>query len=254
MATGMTWYKFYFSDWNNDETVKALTTEQIGAYWMLLVHQMGEGSIPANTKLLAAFVRAPVAHFETELWPAFSHKFVELEGKEGRLHNLKCTAVMQEDAARRQTYSIAANKRWQGARQDGAPAPAPSLRVVDEPEQEADEEDTNLHPLVAAFQAGAGELLVGKLTPTRSQLQALGKYDAKTLKLLGEHVAARLHWAQLREPNNVAFTLERLVKADLQSAVINAKAWDKAGRTTSTSKTGMIEPIGPQPETRKVDL
>jgi len=84
------------------------------------------------------------------------------------------------------------------------------------------------------------------------QAAKLSKYDAATLHVLGEYVAAGQHWVQRKEGTPV-LTLATVLRAKLDEAVAEARAWDKAGRKVAKpAATGMAPPRADVTETREV--
>lgn len=218
----MNWFKFYYTDWNKDEVVKDMVTaEQVGAYWLLLVHQMGEGSIPDDMSRLARYARvADVDRFVNEIWPHFAMKFSPVEGQPGRLYNPKCARVMAEADSFRQAGSEG-GKRSAEVRRERAVSKAMEGDQVD---QTVLDGDVRYQALLEA----AGDAIV-QGPVTAAHLQVLSGYNTAQLKVVGEYVAAGEHWLT-RKSGVSKFTLQKLLASNFGGTVSDALSWDDRDR------------------------
>lgn len=119
------YYKFFHKKWDKDTDVKLMSIEQIGAYWTLLVLQMNNDCIPGSTKQLASLLKGmDHDYFMTKIWdppeplPPLKNKFKPVEGKEGFLHNLLMTEIMDQDKATVRGKKAGGNKSAEVARTD----------------------------------------------------------------------------------------------------------------------------------------
>lgn len=105
MSTDLKWHKFFFNRWANDNTIKVLSIEQVGAYWTLLVSQMQNGCIPEEPELLARdFLKGmDLQYFLDHIWitkmekTSLSKKFTAVPDKPGYLYNVTLAEIMIDD-------------------------------------------------------------------------------------------------------------------------------------------------------------
>lgn len=150
MSNPLSWHKFWFKKWSLDEVVNAMTLEQVGAYWQLLVHQMLEGSIPDSVSFLARILNVhDVDHFTSRIWdpdPKVSEVkvrslFVSCPGKPGRLYNVELSKIMDEDFQKRDNHARAGQasreaRAREQARKSGNLAPDPDSPLTEVSDEE----------------------------------------------------------------------------------------------------------------------
>lgn len=157
MANDCDWHKFYFKKWSGDEAVKLMNPEQVGCYWLLLVHQMENGDLPADTEELALILHhMDPEHFRAKVWSRIMGKFKPVLNKEGRLHNEHLTRVMEDDKARRGKFSDAGKRGYAVRSMESA------LAEVRGPEAAVEElPDINITPILKAYPKRANNVGFG---------------------------------------------------------------------------------------------
>lgn len=110
-------FMFYPDDFASDGVVEAMTTEEVGAYTLILCKAWREnppGTIPSDDRILARWARLSArkwANCKSAVLAAFK------AGNDGRLHQRRMMAEFQALAEYKETRSKAgkqgAEKRWQ---------------------------------------------------------------------------------------------------------------------------------------------
>jgi len=100
------WFPLYPTDFLADDKVSAMTTEEVGAYWLLLCYswyQTPQGSIPDDDKILAGWTRS-----SPQGWAAIKKTVLSpfTLGSDGRHHQKRLKAeakrIAQKSKAQRQ--------------------------------------------------------------------------------------------------------------------------------------------------------
>lgn len=92
-------FQFYPKDFLSSDAVSLMTTEQIGAYMLLLCHSwLRPEGLPADTESLARLARVPAARFTSKVWPGISRSFTANE------HGLLCNPRMERGRHEQETY------------------------------------------------------------------------------------------------------------------------------------------------------
>lgn len=113
------WFKFYFRDWMDSESIMDMSLAAEGLYFRCLSLQAMKGSIPADMRKLAQFLRRDydeVAQYWPEVQPHFLEE--EIDGQR-RFYNVKLRDLI-EDAAR---YSKGAKKGHEVRKEKSQPNP-----------------------------------------------------------------------------------------------------------------------------------
>ena len=125
MAPKLWSFPVHVSDFLLSEHVAKMTTEQIGAYFLLLLHGWStpDGSIPDDTKTLAGYARmTPIRwrKIETEILLCY-------ESRNGRLYNSRLTEELDRisEFKKRQQERIAA--RWDVKKEPNEQTPAENI-------------------------------------------------------------------------------------------------------------------------------
>lgn len=98
-------FQFYPKDFLSDDAVSMMTSEQIGAYVLLLCHAwLKPDGLPHAMSSLAKLARCTERRFTAQIWPAIGDCFVELDG---RLINprLETERLKQDDFRRERSES-----------------------------------------------------------------------------------------------------------------------------------------------------
>lgn len=108
-------FQFYPKDFLSSDAVSLMTTEQIGAYTLLLCHSwLRPEGLPSDLSSLAKLARVPVARFTAKVWPGLCHCFHTQE--DGLLYNPRMERGRYEQdlyrAERSQSGKRGAATRW----------------------------------------------------------------------------------------------------------------------------------------------
>ena len=108
------WYRRYALDFYTSESVMTMSLAAIGAYNMLLDYQWVKGSLPSETKALAAIVRVSEAEF-LPLWTEHLESLFSM-GEDGRLRNMRLEEERTELDRERKEFAAKqksrSEKRW----------------------------------------------------------------------------------------------------------------------------------------------
>lgn len=108
-------FPLYYKDFEQDENVKLMNLEQVGAYFWLLMSCWHQGSLPAETEKLQKLAKYPGQKFEARIWNAVAICFTE---KNGRLYHARCDEEKRKIRDRKKKLSISgkdgALRRWGG--------------------------------------------------------------------------------------------------------------------------------------------
>lgn len=95
MGVRKPWFPFYVYDFWQDESVLAMTFEQVGLYLRLLSLQWIEGSIPADGDRVSRIVGLSSDALAT-LWPALAPCFPPVENDPTRLANPRLVGIVDQ--------------------------------------------------------------------------------------------------------------------------------------------------------------
>jgi len=126
------WFPLYPTDFLADDKVSAMTTEEVGAYWLLLCYswyQTPQGSIPDDDKILAGWTRS-----SPQGWAAIKKTVLSpfTLGSDGRHHQKRLKAEAKRIAQKSKAQSDKARKRWDRPVKPDAtamPQHAPGIRT-----------------------------------------------------------------------------------------------------------------------------
>lgn len=103
-----TWMPIYIGDYLGDTA--HLTTEQHGAYYLLMMHQWRRGSIPADSVSIAQIIRCTPARWETRIAPALMG-FFTADGDTLVQMRLKAEREKAQQKSEKSTQAI--KSRWE---------------------------------------------------------------------------------------------------------------------------------------------
>ncbi len=109
------WFPFWVDDFWQDESVQAMSLEEVGLYLRLLSHQWREGSIPSDTDRLARICNLDASDM-ARLWPSISQCFKQVGADQDRLANPRLLAIWEGQTTVHQRLSERGRKgaqaRW----------------------------------------------------------------------------------------------------------------------------------------------
>lgn len=106
---GLPYFKCYAADFLSDPPVMAMTDEELGFYWrLLLISWLNEG-IPEDRDALAKLVHTPRRRIE-KLWPAMAELWVH--GAQGKLVNPRLEKERKKAKSKSESAQAAAEARW----------------------------------------------------------------------------------------------------------------------------------------------
>lgn len=123
MPSDLPWFPLYVNDFASDGKVEAMTTEEVGAYFLLLCKAWNEkpcGSIPNDDVILARWARLDAAR-----WSECKHHVLECftSQADNRLHQKRMQRVYREvldaKAKRSQAGRLGAERRWGDSNANG---------------------------------------------------------------------------------------------------------------------------------------
>jgi uncharacterized protein YdaU (DUF1376 family) len=105
-------FQFYPGDFLSDPKVIVMTTEEVGAYWLLLCAMWkAGGSLTNDLELLSNLARKRKKTFE-KLWTPKLEKCFFVDGQSGQLRNTVIDFEIEKQRANRAKKKHAAEERW----------------------------------------------------------------------------------------------------------------------------------------------
>lgn len=144
MGTKLQWMPFFPSDFLGSTKVAVMSTEQIGAYLLLLLHAWGDSncSLPEDDDVLAMLTRLPAVQWAAIKGPILAC-FHAVPG-ERRIHNPRLTEIRRKHSQAYEKQVNGGRSRWdekgrvpQGSLKGASRVPIGSLKEP-EPEPEPD--------------------------------------------------------------------------------------------------------------------
>lgn len=117
------WFPFFVDDFWQDESVQAMTLEEVGLYLRLLCFQWREGSIPGDLDRLAKIVGVESPAL-ARLWENVGPCFDIVDGGLERLANPRLVAIQEKAEATHQRLSTQGRKGGTAIRKSASPAKA----------------------------------------------------------------------------------------------------------------------------------
>lgn len=105
-------FQVYPGDFLSDLKVALMTTEQIGAYWLLILHDWKENGLPLDLEDLAVLVKMDPAKFGAGWEKRISHCFVPHPVRAGHVTHPRLIKERASQEANRVKRQMAANTRW----------------------------------------------------------------------------------------------------------------------------------------------
>ncbi len=154
MGVRKPWFPFYVYDFWQDESVLAMTFEEVGLYVRLLSLQWIEGSIPADVDRVARIVGLS-SDALAMLWPPLAPCFPPVKNDPTRLANPRLAAIVdqQMDVHRKAVEAgrlggQASQRRSSGAQASLDKRSTGAQASLDQPEPEPNSEDQQDPPIV----------------------------------------------------------------------------------------------------------
>lgn len=116
MSRANIWMPFYIGPYLAD--TMHLTTEQHGAYFLLLLHYWANGPLPQCPRKLSGITRVYPPHFSRTIWPAIKGFFVL--GEDGLWHNKRADIELDKASKISEQRRGAAKARYHGGGQNGS--------------------------------------------------------------------------------------------------------------------------------------
>lgn len=110
MSEPRPWFPLYAGDFLHDAAVMRMTTEQVGAYLLLLAYEWINGPLPGELVALAPLVRLPVDVLETRIWPAVGPCFRRRD--DGRIEQKRLELERAKAIGLSAKGSAMARRRW----------------------------------------------------------------------------------------------------------------------------------------------
>jgi uncharacterized protein YdaU (DUF1376 family) len=182
------YFPLYPADFASDGQVEAMTTEQVGAYWLLLCKAWGEdpvGSVPDDDRVLARWARLSPARWKRNKEAILRPWKLQSDGRWYQKRMRKEYARLAELS---QQQSEKASKRWRSGSATAMPEQSPGNAVAipkDMPEPcplESDTDTESYTPPLPTGETPQGVKPVRKKFVPPQEDEVRGYWEARGLK------------------------------------------------------------------------